>query len=115
MTDEQKIHACVLDYVEGWYSADGARMERALHDGLAKRRITPENEIWGVDKAWMVEETGRGRGKIEKPDLGKKEIAILDRTERMASVRLVSNEFTDYLHLVKTGEDWRIANALWDY
>jgi hypothetical protein len=28
-----------LDYIEGWYTGDAARMERALHPDLAKRIV----------------------------------------------------------------------------
>ena len=31
------IRATALDYIEGWYAGDAARMERALHPELAKR------------------------------------------------------------------------------
>jgi hypothetical protein len=35
--DEDAIRAVVLDYVEGWFDGDAARMERALHPELVKR------------------------------------------------------------------------------
>jgi hypothetical protein len=33
--DSAAIRATVLDYIDGWDNADGARMERALHPELA--------------------------------------------------------------------------------
>ncbi|PYS59909.1 MAG: hypothetical protein DMF76_15225, partial [Acidobacteria bacterium] len=33
------ITRTALDYIEGWYAGDAARMERALHPELAKRMI----------------------------------------------------------------------------
>src|SRR5205809_7571785 len=33
------IRAAALDYIEGHYEGDGARMERALHPELAKRIV----------------------------------------------------------------------------
>ena len=63
----------------------------------------------------MVEATGNGKGRLSEPEKGIKEITILDQTESIASVKLVSNEFIDYLHLVKIDQDWVIVNALWDY
>lgn len=35
-SDEAKIRAAALDYIEGWYEGDAERMERALHPHLAK-------------------------------------------------------------------------------
>ena len=37
-TDAEAIVDTVLDYFEGWFDGDRARMERALHPELAKRR-----------------------------------------------------------------------------
>jgi hypothetical protein len=115
MEEKEAITRAVLDYVEGWYQADGARMERALHPDLAKRGFSPEGDIWNVDKSWMVEAAGRGQGRMEKPETGKKEIRILDIGKTIASVKLVSEKFIDYLHLARNGGEWKIVNALWEY
>ena len=115
MTDHQPIRDIALDYIEGWYTADGSRMDRALSSQLANRRIVSQDEIWHVDKAWMVQATDEGTGRIEEPTKGKKDIIILDRTEPMASVMIVSDKFVDYLHLPKSSRQWEIVNALWDY
>jgi hypothetical protein len=37
--DEAAIKATALNYIEGWYDGDAARMESALHPELAKRII----------------------------------------------------------------------------
>lgn len=109
------ITQAVLDYVEGWYSADAARMDRALSEHLAKRRIQADGQMMAVTKVWMVNATGEGWGQIEHPELGRKEITILSQTETMASVMLVSDKFVDYLHLAKSAGEWKVVNALWDY
>jgi hypothetical protein len=115
MEDKERVVKTALDYMEGWYQADGERMERALFKHLAKRRVTPEGETWQVDKEWMVEATAAGRGRIENPAEGRREVTVLDLTEAMASVKIVSEKFVDYLHLVKYDGQWVIVNALWDY
>lgn len=115
MTDRESIEKTVLNYVEGWYEADAARMNQATHANLAKRHITPEGEVWEASKDWMVDATGKGNGRIDNPLIGKKDITILDMTNSMASVKLVSEVFDDYLHLAKVQDAWLIINALWDY
>jgi hypothetical protein len=115
MDNTEAITNRVLDYVEGWYAGDGTRMDRALSPHLAKRRVVSNDEIWDVSKVWMVEATGNGKGRIPEPEKGIKEITILDQTDTIASVKLISNEFVDYLHLAKTNGEWMIVNALWDY
>jgi hypothetical protein len=37
--DDAAIKKTALDYIEGWYEGDAARMESALHPELAKRMI----------------------------------------------------------------------------
>ena len=41
--DSAAIRATALDYIDGWYAADGTRMERALHPELAKRNVYSDN------------------------------------------------------------------------
>jgi hypothetical protein len=113
--DREAILQVAHDYIEGWYRGDADRMDRALFTRLAKRRITPDGEVWEVTKDWMVGATGDGKGKIEHPEKGKKEVTILDMTGVMASVKIVSEEFIDYVHLVKHAGKWVIVNVLWDY
>ncbi len=114
MDDSQAIRDSALDYIEGWYEANAERMNRALSPYLAKRRVVSEDEIWHVDKAWMIDVTGKGRGRIEDPSAGRREIRILDQTDTMATAKIVSERFVDYLHLAKVDGRWSIVNVLWD-
>lgn len=113
--DTEAILQAALDYVEGWYYGNADRMEQALHAKLAKRRVTPTGEVWEVNKEWMVEATGNGRGCIDEPARGRKDVTILDGTATMCSVKIVSEKFVDYLHLAKDTDGWAIVNVLWDF
>jgi hypothetical protein len=115
MENHEAIKQAALDYIEGWYQGNAVRMDRALHPRLAKRRVTPAGEVWDVSKEWMVEATGNGRGRLESPDNGRKEVIVLDATDTMGSVKIISEKFVDYLHLAKENGRWVILNALWDY
>jgi len=90
-------------------------MDRALSPNLAKRRVVSADEIWEIGKPWMVSATGEGRGRLGDPASGRREVTVLDRTERMASAKVVAEAFSDYLHLAKIGEVWTIVNVLWDF
>ena len=113
--DEKAIVQVALDYIEGWYHGNAAGMDQALHTRLAKRRVTPTGEVWEVDKKWMVKATVEGKGIIENPEKGRKVVTILDATDTMACVKIVSEKFIDYLHLAQDGGRWVIVNVLWDY
>ena len=104
------ITQTVLDYFEGWFEGDVARMERALHPDLAKRRAADELGI--TTKAHMVELTEQGAGAGDAGD-GRIEVEVHDVYKDAATATVRSATYHEYVHLVRTSEGWRIANALW--
>jgi hypothetical protein len=113
LEDEEAVRAVAIDYVQGWYDADGARMQRALHPDLAKRGLVGDI-LQPISAADLVDLTRNGMGKNQA---GKKEkvIAVLDIEDHIATVKVVSDQFNDYLHLGKINGKWVIINALWAY
>lgn len=113
-TDEAAIVATALDYFEGWFDGDVARMERALHPALAKRALTDDR--WTLNETtaeWMLGATADQLGKSR--DLPDREIAVdvVDAYGDVASAVVRSAIYREYLHLVRTREGWKIVNALW--
>jgi hypothetical protein len=111
--DEEAIRNAALDYVQGWYDADGARMQRALHPDLAKRGLVGDN-LQPISAAGLVDLTKNGMGK-NQPGKKEKVITVLDIADTIATVKVVSDQFNDYLHLGKVNGKWVIINALWAY
>ncbi len=108
--EKRAIEATVLDYFEGWYAGDTARMDRALHPDLVKRRA---GEQLGVTtKARMVELTAAGEGAADRGD-GRIEIGIADVYGDIACAIVHTGTYHEYVQLVRTAVGWRIANALW--
>jgi hypothetical protein len=115
---DRAITATALDYAEGWFTADGERMQRALHPEFMKRRVltdvaSGDQVVQEMDAQTMVRATmqGLGRGAWSGPlDF---RVTILDRYEGMADVRVVSPLYVDYLHVVKWGERWVILSVMW--
>jgi hypothetical protein len=107
-TPEAAIEQVVRDYYEGWFEADPARMERALHPDLVKRRAGETLRFRTAGE--MIEWTRAGEG---KEDAGPIEITIEDVHDDIASVRVLGGPYYEYLHLVRTSAGWKIANALW--
>lgn len=111
-----------LDYVAGYYSSDINRMDRAIHPDLAKRAIgkhpkTGRNIIRHISKSTLLEiadgirETTRSKATQDKLD--NIEVSILAVDGNIASVKVVSADFIDYLHLGKWNGDWQIINIFW--
>ena len=67
------IVATVLDYFEGWFDGDAERMERALHQELAKRGPG----LRTVTKDEMITWTAAGEGKAKDPGRGRR-IAVAE-------------------------------------
>jgi ketosteroid isomerase-like protein len=117
VADEELITAAVHDYFDGWFDGDAARMERALHPDLVKRSPGPDqaSSLGVITAAQMIEWTGAGEGKQIAARLTDRsiEVDILDVRDDIASVRVRSEPYHEYLHLVRTRDGWKIANALW--
>ncbi len=119
-TDESAaIRATALDYVEGWYTADAARMERALHPELAKRIVNtnPQNRRHSLGQQsamTLVQNTRNGGGKDTPPEQMQKDVVILDVFQNAASVRATMSGWVDYMHMAKWNGRWVIVNVLWE-
>ncbi|HEX2077516.1 MAG TPA: nuclear transport factor 2 family protein, partial [Longimicrobium sp.] len=70
--DSAAIRQAALDYAEGWYAADAARMERALHPELAKRRVATDergrSRIGQMSAMSLVQGTAEGGGRDTPPN-----------------------------------------------
>ncbi|MDQ3669380.1 MAG: nuclear transport factor 2 family protein [Actinomycetota bacterium] len=116
MGEEQAIAATVLDYFEGWFDGDEARMAAALHPALAKRSLGDDGETLDEETTTsMIDATVRGFGKGRDPGSRDIEVRVVDVHDPIAAVVVHSNVYREYLHLVRTRAGWRIANALWRF
>ena len=117
--DSAAIRAAALDYVDGWYTGDAARMERAVHPDLAKRiwRPDPErgaNRMENQTAMTLVQGTRRGWGKETPEALRRREIEILEIFGNAASVRARMTDWIDLMHLARVNGEWKIVNVLWE-
>ena len=116
--DSAAIKQAALDYIEGWYEGNAERMEKALHPELAKRivRTNPEgrSRLDQMGAMTLVQYTRRGGGKDTPKEKQQKDVTILDVFENTASVKVVANDWIDYLHVAKSNGQWVIVNVLWE-
>jgi len=115
-TVETAVVNAVLDCFEGWFDGDAARMERALHPGLAKRSLDQDGRTLNeITAEWMIDATGRGVGKERDPGDRGIEVEIEDIHGTIANVTVRSAVYREYVQLVRTPEGWKIVNALWEW
>ncbi len=115
--DSAAIRTTALDYIEGWYTADGARMERALHPELAKRLAYTDNgrsRLIQMTAMTLVQSTRAGGGSDIPAAERKNEVRILDIYEGVASVRVNAAGWIDYMHMVRWNGQWKIINVVWE-
>ncbi len=109
-TDQELITQTVHDYFEGWYDADAARMDRALHPDLIKRSPA-EDDGAILTKELMSQACAEGEGTRTAERWVK--IDIADVCGDIASAVVRPAPYREYLHLIRTGGGWKIADALW--
>jgi len=116
--DSVAIEQTALDYIQGYYSGDSERMERALHPDLAKRIVrTDEDGRSSLEQMDAPTLVGITRMMAQRPvpeDDWVDDVKILDVFEGAASVRIDAAQWIDYLHLARWNGEWKIVNVLWE-
>lgn len=114
--DEELIREVARAYLESWLDGDGERMRSALSPSLAKRGLEYEPDgsvgpLRDLDMQYMVASAGqRPRPEYERTC----QISILDLAANIASVKVRSQPFIDYLHVAKIDGRWSIVNVLYE-
>jgi len=116
--DEEAIKATALDYIEGWYEGDAARMERALHPELAKRIVATgpdgHSALQSMTAEQLIGYVRAGGGKATPAGERRMDVQVLDVYEGIASVRITAGEWVDYIHIGNVDGEWKIINVLWE-
>jgi hypothetical protein len=117
--DSAAIRAAALDYIDGWYAADGARMERALHPELAKRMVATDpqsgrSRLIQMGALTLIDGTRGGGGSRIPAAERRDDVRILDIFQGSASVRVRAATWIDYMHLARWNGRWVIVNVLWE-
>lgn len=117
--DTDQIRQTCLDYLQGWYSGDADRMQRALHADLSKKGYqllpaTKRPNLVHMSATNMVEYTRTQTGKLPPDTDLEIDITIHDIGRNIATVRAASLKFVDYVHLARLDNRWQIVNVLWE-
>ena len=119
--DSLLIKETVSNYIEGWYGADTARMNKGIHPELAKRGIVPSRDgkqtimlkaSYKEMMGWTSQKPNQFKDNSVKPNQIK--ISIIEIGVNVAVVKCVSPEYVDYLHLGRLKNEWIILNAIWE-
>ena len=119
--DSLEIKQVALDYIESQHNVDPDQFARAAHPRMVKRTFW-RNKQTGTeylretftDAMVLLAETYNVNGD-RFPENPKKEVIILDIYEKVASVKLIADDWIDYMHIVKLNGKWQLVNVLWQF
>lgn len=111
--DMSAVRSTVTNYIEGYFTGDAQRMEQTLHPHYLKHVIEvagPMQEMTGADVMRNV----RSEGAPDfLPAASKTEqVTVLDVAGDIASAKLVTPGWTDYMTLSKVNGEWKILSVV---
>ena len=110
--DSSAVRATVTDYIEAYYTGDARRMEQTLHPHYLKHIIHGDIPVRERTAAEMLKEVAKN-GPAEMPAASKTEqVEVLDVSKIIASAKLITPGWTDYVTLEKVAGNWKILSVV---
>ena len=110
--DALAVRSTVTNYIEAYYTGNAARMEQTLHPHYLKHKIhgnIPVREQTGVD---LMQATRSGEGTHLTQAERREQITVLDVAGNIASAKLVTPGWTDYMTLTKMDGEWKVLSVV---
>lgn len=117
--DREGVRRAMLDYLEGFYEGDTAKLVRSIRPEVNKSGFWRQRDSTGYvpeEMPW-AEFLSYARGVKERnrqaPATAPKEVTIYDVQNQTASGKVVAWWGTDYILLGKYDGRWMIRQVLW--
>ena len=112
-SESSAVSATVRNYIEAYYTGDALRMKQTLHPHYLKHMIHGDIPMREKTAAQMEREIRANNGPSGQPQAEKTEqISVLDITGDIASAKLVTPHWVDYLTLSKLDGQWKILSVV---
>jgi hypothetical protein len=117
--DSTKIKEISLGYLVALQELKPELMKQVMHEQLAKRttgfdRETKRENVRETTYQQMLSfAVDWNKSGTKFPFNPSNQATILDVYNRIANVKLVSDNWVEYLHLIKTNGEWKIINLIW--
>jgi len=110
--DRSAVRATVTNYIEAYYTGDARRMEQTLDPHYLKHIIHGNIPMREKTAPEMLEEV-RTHGIPDIPQTQRTEqVIVLDVAGNIASAKLVTPGWMDYVTLAKSGGEWKILSIV---
>lgn len=115
----EQVRRAVLDYVEGFYEGDTAKLVRGVAPDVFKygywiprdsTKYAGEQMTWPEFLSYATRVKASGR---TAPASAPKDIVIYDVLDQTASAKLTAFWGIDYLLLAKRDGQWKVTHVLW--
>ncbi len=119
--DSTEIKILSLGYLVALQELKPSLMNEVMNDSLNKitigwNRTTKKEYARATTKAQMIDfATTWNKSNTKFPFNPSNNLTILDIYNRIATVKLVSDNWVEYLHLIKQDGTWSIVNLIWQY
>jgi hypothetical protein len=115
--EKAAVAQAAMDYMEGALTADADRTARAVHPELTKVMVArmPQTDrvfLRASGRSQLLEAV-RTRATFAPEGERKVDVTVFDVGHELASAKVVSGKFVDYLLLARFDDAWEIVNALW--
>ena len=110
--DSSAVRATVTNYIEAYYTGDARRMAQTLHPHYLKHMIHGDIPMREKTASEMLQEV-RSHGVPDIPQAQRTEqVTVLDVAGTIASAKLVTPGWVDYLTLSKVAGEWKILSVV---
>jgi hypothetical protein len=116
--EKAAIAAVAQSYMDAYYTADVNRMRQALHPEFHKRTLqTVNGHLQTSDDSVQSMLAGVSRGTGITVPLAERvqKIEVLDVYKDVASVKVVTGRWVDYMHLSRLNGEWRVLDVVLQY
>lgn len=118
--DSAAVLRAGLDYIEGFYEGDAAKLKRSVRTNVVKygfwraqNTTTFAADTMSYAQFMSYAESVKARGGTKGPNAAIRKVEILDLMSHIASVKVTAWWGVDYLQLGKYDGQWMIAHVIW--
>jgi hypothetical protein len=110
--DTSAVSATVTNYIEAYYTGDAHRMEQTLHPHYLKHMIHGDIPVRERTGSQMVQDVRANHAASIPPADRTEQVTVLDVAGTIASAKLVTPGWVNYMTLSKSNGEWKILSVV---
>lgn len=112
INDASAVRSTVNNYIEAYYTGNAALMEQTLDPHYLKQKLHGTIPVRQQTAADLVAAARSGEGTHLAQSARTERVIVLDVAGNIASAKLVTPGWTDYMTLTKTDGAWKILSVV---